>query len=105
MYIYPGEFSMFHIMSAGAFVFAVVFFLLFLALWAFISYRFACIAEQKGYSKTAYFFCAFFLLVIGCLWIAALKDKVMDRKLDRILEDLEGQKALNKVEFGEHKPV
>ena len=83
-----------------------VVFLLVLALWIFISYRFACIAEQKGYSKTAYFFVAFFLCVIGCIWICALKDRVMERKLDYIVAELESQKKLQKVvEFGEHKSV
>jgi hypothetical protein len=97
-YIQRGDFGMFSNMFAGAFVLCAVLFLLVVALWVFVSYRFACIAEQKGYSKTAYFFVVFFLCIVGCIWVCALKDKVLDNKLDLILAQQNEIKGCNCVE-------
>ena len=49
-----------------------------------LSNKFADIAEDKGYTRTSYFWACFFLGTLGCLMVAALPDlevRAMVRKL------------------------
>jgi hypothetical protein len=89
-----GDLSGFMNMFASMLIVFVIFFVIFLVVWILISLQFSGIASKKGYSKVGFFFATFFLGVIGCIWIAALKDKVMESKLDRVLASLDGQGKL-----------
>ena len=68
--------------------FLVLFWILVFCAWVIIAFKFGSMAEQKGYNGIAYGCLCFFLPLLGWCIVAALPDKTLQEKIDRISRQL-----------------